>query len=102
MFHDLLDLISGNEALERFRHPALSVLSQYDLKKGTELYRTLQAHLRCSGNLKMTAAELFIHRNSLTYRMERIVELTGIDLSDSYTRFLLLASYEIDFRTEKS
>ena len=39
---------------------------------------------------------MFIHRNSLTYRLERIRVLTQLDLEDSQTRFLLEMSYRID------
>ncbi|MFP3154540.1 helix-turn-helix domain-containing protein [Lachnospiraceae bacterium ZAX-1] len=96
LFHDLLDRVNDSTQLGRFCHPALSLLNRYDHKKGTDLYHTLQIHLHHSCNLKLTSAALYIHRNSLTYRLDRIIALTGIDLTDSYTRFLLYASYEID------
>lgn len=95
-FHDLLDYAGEKTALGRYCHPALSWLNRYDYGNGTDFYRTLRAYLDCGCNSKDTAQRLFIHRNTLSYRMDRILELTGLDLSDSYTRFLLFMSYEID------
>lgn len=96
-FHDLLDLTQADDnGPGRFCHPALGILSRYDHKNGTEFYHTLKTHLFCSCNNKETSARLFIHRNTLTYRLDKIVELTGIDLADSYVRFLLFMSFEID------
>ncbi|NCC69654.1 MAG: PucR family transcriptional regulator, partial [Clostridia bacterium] len=45
---------------------------------------------------KDTAEKLFIHRNSMMYRLDRIKELGKIDLMDPEIRFLLRMSYKID------
>lgn len=44
-----------------------------------ELLNTLRSLVRHDGNLAETAAELCIHRNTLTYRLDRITTLTGCD-----------------------
>ena len=84
-----------------FCHPALSILNRYDVQNKTELYHTLDVFLRCDGILKDAADALYIHRNSLRYRMERIQELTGVDLTDGSVRFLLQMSFQIDRFTGK-
>ncbi|WP_077306424.1 CdaR family transcriptional regulator [Terribacillus halophilus] len=48
-------------------------------KKG-ELVQTLEAYIREGGELNKIAETLFIHRNTLRYRLEKITELTGKDL----------------------
>ncbi len=58
-------------------------------KKKDEFLVTLQAYLNCQGNLSETAARLFIHRNTLRYRLSRIEELLEKDLSVPETRFML-------------
>ena len=77
-------------------HPALKKLKEYDRKNNTELYKTLRLYLEEERNYVRTAQKLFIHRNSLVYRIKRIEEITGADLEDSYTRLHLLTSYLIE------
>jgi hypothetical protein len=108
-FYDLLDHLQASEKftgqsasqLGMFCHPALSILNRYDVQNKTELYHTLDVFLRCDGILKDAADALYIHRNSLRYRMERIQELTGVDLTDGSVRFLLQMSFQIDRFTGK-
>ena len=80
-------------------HPALPQLQNYDRENHTELCRTLQVYLESERSYVETAKRLFIHRNSLLYRVQRIEELTGLDLSDPSIRLHLLLSYAI--QTEK-
>jgi len=95
-FYDLLDKTGETDTLGLCCHPALSLLSRYDHANGTDLYRTLEVYLACGCSIKETAQKLFIHRNSLNYRLERIRDLTQADLADSNTQFLLEMSYRID------
>lgn len=54
-----------------------------------ELIRTLQVYLDHGGNGPAAAEALFIHRTTLYYRLGRISDLTGLDLSDGRTRLSL-------------
>ena len=51
-----------------------------------ELVDTLEAFLRLHGNLNAVARQLFLHRNTVRYRLRRIAKLTGADLEDPDTR----------------
>lgn len=95
-FYDLLDTTKAEKSLGLYCHPSLSLLSRYDHANGTDLYHTLETYLACDCCVKTTAQKLFIHRNSLNYRLDRIQTLTQLDLSCSNTRFLLEMSYRID------
>ncbi len=64
-------------------------LIDYDRDHHSELLKTLVAYLEEFGALEATAAKLFVHRNSLRYRLVRIGELTGWDLNDPEQRFHL-------------
>ena len=87
--------ILDREALTRkLLHPAVGILTQYDLEYGTELLKTLHVYLRNSMNQIHTANALYIHRNTLKYRLARIVELTGIDLSDGEDTLYLSLSLQ--------
>ncbi|BBZ26660.1 hypothetical protein MMAD_09550 [Mycolicibacterium madagascariense] len=58
----------------------LRPLDVYDKTADYELMRTLRAYLDADGSPSKTAAALFIHRNSLLYRLNRISELLGVSL----------------------
>jgi purine catabolism regulator len=68
---------------------ALERLLDYDQQADKELVKTLRAFLECNGNLTETSDRLFIHRNTLKYRLERIRDITQIDLDDSENRLML-------------
>lgn len=55
----------------------------------TELARTAEVFLDCAGQAGRAAAELGIHRQTLYYRLTRVQQLTGLDLSDGKDRLLL-------------
>lgn len=95
-FYDLLAQIPDTARMGFYCHPALALLRQYDRRNDSDLYHTLRAYLENGGSIKGTAAALFIHRNSLTYRLERITDIGQIDLEDPAARFLLRVSYHID------
>ncbi|MDR3589121.1 MAG: helix-turn-helix domain-containing protein [Negativicutes bacterium] len=48
----------------------------YDRTKGTDLLKTLEAYLDTNGDVNETTAKLFIHRNTLRYRLDKLNELT--------------------------
>ncbi|MCS6964254.1 MAG: helix-turn-helix domain-containing protein [Thermoflexus sp.] len=76
----LLYPLRESEALEEFYNQTLGPLERYDLEHRAELIPTLEAFFACDGNLQRTAERLFLHRNSLAYRLRRIQEITGMDL----------------------
>lgn len=76
-------------------HPALAVLARHDAETHSELIRTLQVYLANERNHVRTAAELGLHRNSLTHRIRRIEALTGIDFNNVDERFFLELSLRL-------
>ncbi|WP_415536495.1 helix-turn-helix domain-containing protein [Dehalobacter sp. 4CP] len=56
----------------------------------------METYLQCERNYVKTAEKLFIHRNYLLYRIERISELTGLDLDSPDIRLHILMSYRIE------
>lgn len=80
----LLFQLEGNPELEAFCREALGPLLQYE--GGGDLLETLEAFCERLGNLSQTAEKLFIHRNSLLYRMERISQIAGLDMNNPDTR----------------
>jgi DNA-binding PucR family transcriptional regulator len=76
-------------SVERFVHEWLGPLLDYDAAKGSELAATLSAYLEHGGGYDAAATALAVHRNTLKYRLQRIREISGHDLSDPDTQFNL-------------
>ena len=94
-FYEMMNKIKEPEKLADYIHPALYRLNKYDQRTGNELYHTLEVYLQCFHNNKETANILCIHRNSLAYRMEKIIEIGKADLNDPMTEFLLRMSFKL-------
>lgn len=75
---------------------ALDAARAHDHSTGTELVTTLRVYLECGASLAETARLLSLHRNTVTYRLERLKALTGRDPSDPRDLFLLYASLLLD------
>lgn len=93
---DLFSKVKPHDSLGRFCHPALGILRQYDHKNHAELYKTLCVFIDQGCNIKLTAEILYIHRNSLVYRLERISKICQLDFTENHTIFLLRLSFLID------
>lgn len=69
--------------------PQVAALIEYDAAHGTEFARTLRAHLDHFGDVRAAAAELSVHENSHRYRMRKLVEQFGIDVTDPELRLVI-------------
>jgi hypothetical protein len=88
------------EARRAFRASLLSPLLGYDWDHGTELVRTLRVFLDCSGSWTRAAEAMFVHVNSLRYRIRRVEELTGRDLGSLADQAALLLALRLDGSAE--
>ena len=79
--HVLLLAAVPDEVRRAFRGRLLDKVIGYDLEHQADLVRTLEAFLRYDGSWTRCAAALHVHVNTLRYRIGRIEELTGRDLS---------------------
>jgi sugar diacid utilization regulator len=78
----LLPAMSEDPAeLERFFAETIEPLAAYDEQYETELVATVEAYLANDGNVAATAKQLFTHRHTIRYRLERVRELCGHDVS---------------------
>jgi len=90
LYQLLLALKERNlEHLQHFFHETLVPLVEHDERKQSELVRTLEGFFAANGNLAQAAKDLDVHRNTLVYRLDKISELTDIDLNDPDNRLLL-------------
>jgi hypothetical protein len=80
----LLSAMSENpQELQRFYAETVEPLVAYDEQYETELVRTLETFLDADGNVAGTAQRLFTHRHTIYYRLERVRELSGLDVASS-------------------
>lgn len=81
--------------LQQFYRDTLEPLVVYDKEKGSELVKTLQMFFQCGGNLKKVSEEMFTHYNTIVYRMQRIKDITGMNLENPNDRLNLQVSFKI-------
>ena len=79
--HELLLASVPGSVLRSFRERLLGPLLAYDERHRAELLPTLREFLACSGSWNACAAAMYVHVNTVRYRIRRIEELTGRDLS---------------------
>jgi DNA-binding PucR family transcriptional regulator len=77
----LLEELARSPDLAPFRE-LVRPLVEHDLERRSDLVRTLRAYFAAGGNASEAADRMFLHRNSMLYRLERIGRLTGLDLRD--------------------
>jgi len=93
-FHDLgtyqlLLSLQDPEALRTFAASVLGALDGYDDQHGGHLIPSLRAFLERNARWEAAASDLYVHRHTLRYRMRKIEELTGRDLSSARDRMEL-------------
>ncbi len=80
--------------LRALRDKMIGNLLKYE-GQGADLLQTLEAFFQCHGNHTQTAELLSVHRNTLFYRMNRINEITGLDLNQPDVRLAVHLSLKI-------
>jgi len=83
------------DELEDFYNTTLKPLVDYDEKRSTELVKTLEEYFNNNGNLTRISEKLFTHYNTILYRINRICEITGMDLENPNHRLNLEIALKI-------
>lgn len=87
--YQLLTQLDENPTVQEFSERIIGPLANYDKRHRSNLVQTIAAYFEHHGNISQTAESLFIHRNTLLYRLERIKELTAHDLDQADMRLAL-------------
>ncbi len=75
--------------------PDAELLKAYDEENKSELLKTLNVYLRCQSSMTASAEQLYIHLNSMKYRMKKIESMISSDLKKHNDRITLLFSSDI-------
>ncbi|MDA1477904.1 PucR family transcriptional regulator [Bacillus changyiensis] len=81
-----LDQIAAKNDQLHYTNPDLLLLKEKDKESHTEFLRTLEIYLANNCKVKPSAEKLFIHQNTLNYRIKQILDMTSIDLNHFNTR----------------
>ena len=84
----LLRELACSPVLEPFRK-LIEPVEAYDGKCNGGLVRTLRVYFASGANVSEASDRLFLHRNSMLYRLARIQDLTGLDLKDPQAKLAL-------------
>lgn len=95
----MLAAVLETETAETFVDPVLYAIRNYDQENHTDYFQTLYQYALCLGDKDAAAAELDIHKNTLSYRLNRISELFQVDFSDRRTMLNLELSCFLWFLT---
>jgi purine catabolism regulator len=85
----LLLALQDDEALRLYSEGLLEPIGRNEGEYGGELLRSLEAFIENNGNWERAARQLYCHRHTLRYRIKKIEELTGRDLSRATDRIEL-------------
>ena len=88
-FSGMIEYLKNSCEWRPFVPPSLKKLIDSDLENRTDYTHTLLVYLLNYGRAADTADQLFIHRNTLRYRLERIKDICGIDAQDNQTSIFL-------------
>ena len=83
------------DELEDFMMQRLGELISYDKENNSDYIDTLETYLDFGCNIGETAEYLYMHRNTIRYRIIRVEEILGIDLNSAGTRFNLRFAFKI-------
>ena len=70
-------------------HPAAKTILNYDKNNNTELLKTLKNYYAQGQNMNSTAKKLYVHRNTVNYRLQKIKEITQLDINKHKIRIQL-------------
>lgn len=91
----IFQVITSENELD-MRHPSLEAMKQYDSLNGSDYYKILKVYLECGCSQTQAAEKLFLHRNTLIRKIEKVQELFHINLNSYEIRLHLMMSYEMD------
>lgn len=94
--YKLLMGIEDREIIQEYYDKTIHPLLDYDEKNDSDLTVVLRAYLNHNGSVKETADELYVHRNTINYKLTRISEILSMDLSQLNTRLQLSVGFMLE------
>ena len=89
--------VQNTKVLKNYMTEMLGKLIEYDKENKTNLYEVLKLYLDNDGSVKAVSELLFLHRNSINYKIKKIEELLQCDLSTTKVRTKLYLAFLIEY-----
>ena len=96
-FFRIFTKLNDKNELMTYIPESLHKLVQYDQKKNTELINTLECFLNNNQSLKKTSQQMYVHYRTISYRMQKIEEISGMEF-DNAAEMLAVRNGLIIFR----
>lgn len=93
--YSILYQIPVGKELDDYLSLYIKPLINYDNEHQTNMYETLKMYLDTKGNTKVTAEKMFVHYNTISYRLERISNILGLPIEDGEIQFCLNLAIKI-------
>lgn len=93
--YTILNNIDDVDSAQMFVMKKLGPLLEYSQKNNVDLFSTLKVYLQNNGNLREASNELYIHRSTLEYRIERIEDILNVDLDSAEVRFEFMMAFKL-------
>lgn len=100
-FYDMLQNVAENFNADQYLDNRLAEIYEYDLNNNTEYYMTIKKYIFSGQNLSRAADELHVHKNTVSYRINRAKEIFSIALDDVEEIFQLMYSYKLKYMIDK-
>ena len=71
-------------------------MKEYDLVNDTNLYQVLKLYMTYNGSINQVAEELFVHRNTVNYKIKKIEQILNVNLADFKIRSEIIAGIIAD------
>lgn len=85
--------IEDSDIVADYLNQVLGPLIDYDTQKGSDFTKVLRVYLFNNGSVQETASQLYVHRNTVNYRINRASEILGMDLSNLEVRLQLMLCF---------
>ncbi len=89
--------MDNKEELVKFQQETVGILVEYDKNHNLELMRTVEAYFHHNESLSITSDNLYIHVNTLKYRIQKVKALTGLSLQNSEEKMMIHLGMKIHY-----
>lgn len=93
--YKLLSEIKNVTLLKEYYDDTIGILEQYDTQNDTDFTHIFYVFIEKNGNYIQTAKKLYLHRNTLMYKINKIQEILKKDLTDTKVKFEFYLGYLI-------
>lgn len=85
-FQYIINVLNSSMSLKTMCHPGILNILNYDKRNNTDFIKCLRTYLVNGCNISQTGKDLFMHRNTLVYRLEKIQQILEIDVQELQER----------------